>query len=374
MGQICSTSSKAELSPPASPRFTRLSSSPRASISREAADASLLSTCVGAVASGCERLDVSSLPDDLAQLVFERLQESGALTMAKLRRFDPSSLYRASLGGIDVDDAWLAALGRCMQLRELALPSCSTLVRRDRLPDGDRLPPLPTTHVKRGPLHPTNRCAPPAAAAAGDGGGPGAPARAAPPHAPGAGQLPRRDRRLALQRQRCAGRTLAGRASWPLYPRLSPATRRCFGEPLAAAHYPAQACRCCGGCRCAAATCWRAPGCSTWRSWRSWWSWTCSSAAGGRSWPGCWLRWFWRRRRCGRAPAVAACARYSVAGLAAPLCASPRLLPPRATQAARRAAAPGPAAAAAHAAAGRLLPAAWAAGATPRAAGRPHPP
>ena len=135
MGQICSSTSKPTPSPPASPRFTRLSS-PRASISREPTDArqTLLSTCVGAVASGCERLDVASLPHDLAQLVFERLQEAGHATMCLLRRFHPGALDRAAfdLWGEVLDDAWLAQLGRQSRLRELLMPNC-TLVRGDRL-------------------------------------------------------------------------------------------------------------------------------------------------------------------------------------------------------------------------------------------------
>jgi hypothetical protein len=133
MGQICSSTSKPTPSPPASPRFTRLSS-PRASISREPTDArqTLLSTCVGAVASGCERLDVASLPHDLAQLVFERLQEAGHATTGLLRRLDHGALDRAALDLEVPDDAWLAQLGRQSRLRELLVPNC-TLVRDPRL-------------------------------------------------------------------------------------------------------------------------------------------------------------------------------------------------------------------------------------------------
>ncbi len=128
MGQVCSTSKKATLTPPASPRYSRQSS--RTSFTAACklpAPTSLLELCIDIVATNIATEDVNALPYDLIQLVYERIEASGALDLDILRRFDPKSIDALQLGfyGECLDSQWLELLGSFSRMRLLSLRDCT---------------------------------------------------------------------------------------------------------------------------------------------------------------------------------------------------------------------------------------------------------
>lgn len=128
MGQICSTTHKATLSPPASPRFSRQPSRTSFAAARKLPTPdTLLGLCIDIIATHIATSDVNALPNDLIQLVYESIEEGGALDLQLLRRFDPKALHALQLGfyADSVDAAWLEQLGACSRARVLSLRDCA---------------------------------------------------------------------------------------------------------------------------------------------------------------------------------------------------------------------------------------------------------